>query len=196
MASRDFGSDYEAVFMPYYGDDEGVWTLGFDALGKYYDPIPADAVLVQGENIVENETSFSVDYFGTTINVVDGVVQGDVTFAQIPAPSPIPVEGDVQVFLDPECTQYATGEVEKVYVRINTPWSGVESGWDVTNQTGSVIFSALSPTTEYPSDPYGFNLWVDFSAEKAEPYNAGEVVEVGLGSTFDVTGFTTVFSKP
>lgn len=86
MASRDIGDDYEAIFTPYYDDEEGAWTLGFDALGKYYDPEPEDAVLVTGENIVEDKTSFSVDYFGTTINVVDGVVQGDVTFVQIQTP--------------------------------------------------------------------------------------------------------------
>lgn len=100
MASRDIGSDYEAVFMPYYDDEEGVWTLRFDHLGKYYSPKPEDAVLVTGENIVEEETSFSIDYFGATITVSEGVVQGDVTFVQIPAPSPIPVEGSLFGFED------------------------------------------------------------------------------------------------
>lgn len=112
-------------------------------------------------------------------------------------PSPPPVEGDVQVFLDPECTQYATGLVDTVYVRINVPWSGIDSGWSNGNYSDPTkLFVAYSPTLENPSDPYDFSLWVDFFATVQGPYYAGQVVEATTSGAFDVTGYTTVFSKP
>ena len=67
-----------------------------------------------------------------------------------PSPTPvIPVEGDIQVFANPECTEYATGNVNTVYVRINTPWSGINSGWVVgTGDDEGSTFSAFSPSSE------------------------------------------------
>lgn len=104
----------------------------------------------------------------------------------------------MQVFANPECTQYATGEVDTVYVRINTPWSGADSGWTVGSpgDDGSV-FVAYAPTTEDPDVDYDFMLWVDFIAQADGPYTAGQVVEAKFGDgPLDITDYTKVFSKP
>lgn len=112
-------------------------------------------------------------------------------------PSPIPVVGDVQVFLDSECTQYATGTVDTVYVRINVPWGGLNSGWSVGSPTSaSSFFDAIAPSSDYPDDDIYFNVWVDFIATLFGPYSAGQVVPATFPDPFDVTGYTTVFSRP
>lgn len=112
-------------------------------------------------------------------------------------PGPPPVVGDVQVFLDPECTQYATGTVSTVYVRINVPWSGIDSGWIVGDYNDPPsCFAAYSPSTEAPGDPYDMSLWVDFFPSVVGPYTAGQVVALTTSGSDDVTGYTTVFSKP
>lgn len=112
-------------------------------------------------------------------------------------PSPLPVEGDVQVFLDPECTQYATGIVSTVYVRINVPWIGSGSGW--TSGSSLVgVFMAFSPDDEYGSDSYSFSVYTDIVSTVNGPYSVGQVVpgSVGVGDPIDISGYTTVFSKP
>lgn len=103
----------------------------------------------------------------------------------------------MQIFQNPECTQYATGEVEDVYVRINTPWSGVDSGWDSIGASDGDSFEALAPSSENPDQQYQVYAWVDFiSASQSEPYSAGQVVKATLEGGADVTSYTKVFSKP
>lgn len=113
-------------------------------------------------------------------------------------PTPLPVESEVQVFANPECTEYATGEVDTVYVRINTPWSGLDSGWAVgqPGDDGS-CFVAYSPVTGSPEEAYSFGLWIDFIASTDGPYTAGQVVEaVNESGVVDVTDYTKIFFKP
>lgn len=112
-------------------------------------------------------------------------------------PVPIPVEGDVQVFLDPECTQYATGTVDTVYVRINVPWNGLDEGWSIRGGQGfGGYFSAYGPSTESPDDPIEYDLWVDFRPSEYGPYTEGQVIATVFSDPVDITGFSTIFSKP
>lgn len=102
----------------------------------------------------------------------------------------------MQVFANPECTEYATGEVNTVYVRINVPWTDVDSGWDVSGEGLGTHFEAYAPTSEDPDVAYEFVLWANFGSQTDGPYTAGQVVSaVGPGVT-DVTDFTMVFTKP
>ena len=114
-----------------------------------------------------------------------------------PGPTPIPVEGDVQVFADPECTRYPSGVVETVYVRINVPWVGLNSGWVVGNSEDN-FFQAFSPDDDVPDDPYQFSVYIDYNSAEDGPYTAGQVVEaiyINPGG-LDVTDFQKVFTRP
>lgn len=106
-------------------------------------------------------------------------------------PQPIPVEGDVQIFKDAACTEYATGVVNKVYARVNEPW-GENEEWSVSNN-----FLAAAPSTEYPDDPYRMVYYSDFmSGDFDVPYETGQVIELACEGSIDVTNFNKVFSKP
>lgn len=120
-----------------------------------------------------------------------------------PSPETIPVEGDVQIFADPDCTQYATGIVSTVYARVNVPWVGVNSGWGIEGTAPRVqddSFLAQAPESEEEIlDGYAMIAWIDyFSDSQNNPFEAGQVVELNAGSEFvtDVTNFTKVFSRP
>ena len=127
-------------------------------------------------------------------NVIDG--RGPIT--EIELRQPIAPQGDVQVFKDPFGYEYATGSLSKVYVRINTPWVGDDSGWVIgTPNMKNAAFSAISPTGG--SGTYNFSLWVDWTSEERNtPYEAGQMVEVsyGAGDSLDITQYETDFEKP
>lgn len=116
--------------------------------------------------------------------------------APAPGPTPIPVEGDIQIFANPECTEYATGVVSKVYARINVPWSGLNSGWRVNGETSGNRINAWGPDGE--DNWYSIIAWEDFfSSNVQNPYTEGEIVELSFEPhTQDVTNYTKVFSKP
>lgn len=113
-------------------------------------------------------------------------------------PAVIAPQGDVQVFKDRFGYELATGTLSKVYVRINKPWVGDDSGWGIGNpDIENAAFTALSPTNG--SGAYNFYLWVDWvSAERNTPYEAGQMVEVtyGAGDALLVTNYETDFEKP
>lgn len=114
-----------------------------------------------------------------------------------PGPTPIPVEGDVQVFADPECTRYPSGEVNTVYVRINVPWVGMNSGWVVGDFTDAgSCFVAISPNDENPDDPYVTLVYNDYFSAVEGPYTAGQVVEAYSPVSNDVTNYQKVFTRP
>ncbi len=106
---------------------------------------------------------------------------------------PIPVEGDVQIFADAECTQYATGTVDRVYVRVNVPW-GFGEGW-----TDGEL-EARAPDSEFPDDPYWILYDMDIVSNNShnEPFTAGQVVELNYDAPdpIDITDFQKVFSRP
>ena len=115
-----------------------------------------------------------------------------------PSPTPIPVSGDVQVFANAECSEYADGTQSKVYVRINTPWE-IGGGWYVGDPSDpGTSFSA--DVDEYPDvDPdYYFTLWVDFQSElRSTPFQAGQIVEMNLpAQLLPVANPTVIFTKP
>lgn len=111
-----------------------------------------------------------------------------------PGPTPIPVEGDVQIFADPECTRYADGTQLTVYVRINVPW-GYDEAWNV--EEGRWFFMAFTPYEEQ----FFSIFWTDWgSQDYAEPFTAGQIVqcETSPGYIFDEPqpDIVTVFTRP
>lgn len=110
---------------------------------------------------------------------------------------PIPVMGDVQVFKDPNCYDLATGSLSKVYVRINKPWVGNNSGWVIgSDEINNAYFRAISPVNGEGS--YSFELWGAWSpTEQNIPYEAGQIVEANrVAGALNVTTFETDFEKP
>lgn len=113
-------------------------------------------------------------------------------------PAVIAPQGDVQVFKDRFGYELATGTLSKVYVRINKPWVGDDSGWVIGNPNmENAAFSAISPTGG--SGTYNFYLWVDWTSENRNtPYEVGQMVEVtyDAGDPLDITNYETDFEKP
>ena len=114
-----------------------------------------------------------------------------------PGPTPIPVEGDVQVFADPECTRYPSGEVDMVYVRINVPW-GYNDSWYVSDDDEVILFSAGAPGPSLPDELYTIWVWEQFLADSSVAYTAGQIVPVPsqTGSSVDVSTYQFVFTRP
>ena len=103
----------------------------------------------------------------------------------------------MQIFANPECTEYADGSTMPVYARVNVPW-GVDGGWQIFSPDvpGSCI-ACISPF-DVPGDPYLINLWIDFQSDDySGPFTAGQVVEInGDESMLPVSNPTVVFTKP
>lgn len=112
-----------------------------------------------------------------------------------PCPTPIPVEGDVQIFADPECTQYATGAaVETVYARINEPW-GFNEEWGVGGPSGPEL-NCVGPTEELPDDAYYVQWFIDWQSDPySDPFTPGQVVELHNPYPYEMDNPTTVFTK-
>jgi len=104
----------------------------------------------------------------------------------------------VQIFANPECTEYADGSVATVYARINVPW-GFNEAWTVGDlDQAASYFSAGGPSSGYQTDPYAITLWENWHSEdSAQPYQVGEVVELTpAGSIVPIDNPTVIFTKP
>lgn len=114
-----------------------------------------------------------------------------------PSPTPIPVEGDVQIFANQECTQYATGNEETVYARINVPW-GYNGGWEIQYTGDENSIYCIAPSNDVPNDPYKIGVWVDWESRNFDrPFNPGEVVAVTVrDAVITVQNPTVIFTKP
>lgn len=108
-------------------------------------------------------------------------------------------EGDVQVFKDQQCTEYATGAEQTVYVRLNT---AVGFGEGFTVGGGSVQgdhFSVTAPSEGHDDDPYYVQVWDMWGSDDfAEAFTEGQVIEcTNTDPDFEpVENPTTIFSKP
>lgn len=106
------------------------------------------------------------------------------------APIPIAVDGEVQVFNDPLCTEYFSGgDRTECYVRANVGF-GLNEGkeWNEGSYTNSL--EIITPTTEFPDDEYGVKAYADFLSDKAgaiigpiEPGNIIKCVRIPGGPT-------------
>lgn len=110
---------------------------------------------------------------------------------------PIPVEGDVQIFANPECTEYADGTKMPVYARVNNPWAFNET-WAINDNRQGNCIACRAPEDEYPDDPFCILLWMDFTSSNFEKeFTAGQVVEINVNEgVLPVTNPTVIFTKP
>lgn len=156
------------------------------------DPISNDLDIEEYLSLLKNYSSIEYYYPIETLSLVGQEVHTQA----------ITIEGDVQVFKDQQCTEYATGAEQTVYVRFNTP---VGFGEGFTVGDGSVqgdYFSITTPYEGHEDDPYCILLWVlGFSSwgsdDFAEAFTEGQIVKCVNEHDFDpVENPTTVFSKP
>lgn len=111
-----------------------------------------------------------------------------------PTPTPLPVDGDIQIFADPDCLNYPTkGEAyTQLWARINVPWS-FNDGWGYPEE-----INCTGPSIEDPDDPY-YVLYIDgfISDEFQEPFTAGDVIALDAGEAVEIPGDAQfIFSKP
>lgn len=112
------------------------------------------------------------------------------------ATSDIPVQGDVQIFANQECTELPGENASEVYIRFNNDF-GVNDGFLVgTTQQSATYFKLQTPTSEAPNDPYKAIVWVDFETDNISgPITGGTVVRASAGSSQYIGGSQVVFSK-
>jgi hypothetical protein len=114
-----------------------------------------------------------------------------------PTPQPIPAEGDVQIFADPECTSYATGSETTVYARINEPW-GYGEGWSVSDGESENRILCVGPDEEDPDIGYFMQVWVDWQTqeESSTPFRPDDVIALINSGGTTVSNPTVIFSRP
>lgn len=98
----------------------------------------------------------------------------EVHYNPIVPPQPIAPVGKVQVFANPQCTEYADGQSNEVWVRLNQDF-----GYDDATFWGNgLLLSVYTPSTENPTDPYAIQLWEDWVSEDfSEPFTSGQVIK-------------------
>lgn len=91
--------------------------------------------------------------------------------------SVIPPSGKVQVFANPQCTEYATGYCQDVWVRLNQDFGYNDAiDWRGDNDGSRLLVG--TPTNEVPSDPYSISVWIDWTSEEFnEPFTAGQIIK-------------------
>lgn len=166
--------------------------------------LPGTIARTSGNKLVLQDANGQLMYeiadFSQSTNVLELTrVQGSSeSLVSVEFPAVIAPQGDVQVFKDRFGYELATGTLSKVYVRINKPWIGDDSGWNLgTPDMENAAFLANSPTGG--SGTYNFSLWVDWTSEdRSTPYEVGQMVEVtyGAGDSLDITSYETDFEKP
>lgn len=104
----------------------------------------------------------------------------EVHYNPIVPPQPIAPVGKVQVFANPQCTEYADGQSNEVWVRLNQDFGfgeGMEWGNFSHTETSCVI---LTPDIEDPQNPYEITLWVDYGSTDRDdtiPFVNGEIIK-------------------
>lgn len=122
-------------------------------------------------------------------NVSICIQEKHVHYNPIVPPQPIAPVGKVQVFANPECTAYADGQSDTVYVRLNQAFGFNESETWGNGSSPETFLGIYTPITELPTDPYAISLWVDFvevNRDGSQPFEEGEVVECSMLSQYFV----------
>lgn len=107
------------------------------------------------------------------------------------------MQGNIQIFKDAECTEYADGTQLPVYARINNPW-GFNEGWGIEDGPAGVQITCGGPSSDNPNNTYYISLWIEFSSEEFnEPFTQGQVLEIdGDTSMLPIANAQVIFSKP
>ena len=120
--------------------------------------------------------------------------ENEVHYNPIVPPQPIAPVGKVQIFANPQCTEYADGQSDTIYVRLNQDFGfGDDSHWGNVAQPRTNL-DVYTPTTENPQDNYSIRCWLDWiSSETDEPFVSGQVVEINNTNFMAVNNPTVIF---
>lgn len=104
---------------------------------------------------------------------------GGVRYNPLVPPQPIAPVGKVQVFANPQCTEYADGQSDTVWVRLNQDFGfGEETTWTGNSNQQLDIYT---PTNQYPDDYYTVSkLWGQLGGSDQDvPFVSGQIIEMG-----------------
>lgn len=188
----------------FYHSSNGLnWIEGQNSNGQTKAIVLANNDYLFQMNIINNVYSSSTDSISNNLNIEEylGLLKqyssieyyypsetlslvGQEVYTQAIAP-----QGNVQIFKDAACTEYATGVVDTVYVRVNKPW---DESW----QMGTVDNSFQTYVPEQPGGTYDMRAYVDFYGYQEIPFETGQIVELSSGGiAVNVTNYDKVFSQ-
>lgn len=140
------------------------------------------------------ESQYSYSFYQTNqYTIIAGSDEEDIEFNDAtgewsPALTlfePIEPLGKLQVFKDQNCTEYADGTENAVYVRVNQNFGfGDNEVWALGGEQGKSAVVA-TPTDENPSDGYSIGIWWDWNSDgEYNGFTAGDIIRCpGTGST-------------
>ena len=134
---------------------------------------------------------YTNDDYSVTINPDGEVKSGAIN--QWTSPTPIAVEGAIQVFADENCTRYAEEGNDTVYVRLNRSFGfgqGKQWGSQADEKTSLVV---VTPSTEDPQNKYQITIYVDYASPEYDSFDQGQVIAI-TNSTYPIeAGFQVIF---
>ncbi len=151
----------------------------------YESPVP-DHI---GVNTIIDETDENI----FVINISDdgAYTESSSRLPSVPEPIPIAVDGAVQVFNDPFCTEYFDGVARTCYVRLNRAFN-VEKEW---REGAKQLLSIATPIEEDPDIPYlvlYYNpIWR--SAGYSQAFKAGQVIKCESNNSDTISNPVTIF---
>lgn len=133
----------------------------------------------------ENHSAYQAAESGLILpNVSLCVQENEVHYKPIVPPEPIAPVGKVQVFANPECTAYADGQSNEVWVRLNQDFGFGDSMVWGNMANPKTFLGVYTPFSDLPTDPYAINLWVDFTEginrDGSQPFSRGEIVHCSM----------------
>ena len=121
---------------------------------------------ISGDDVLKPNVSYCED-------------NNQVHYNPLVPPQPIAPIGKVQVFANPQCTEYADGYCKDVWVRFNQDFGYNDShSWGNPQQHGTYLV-IYTPTDEYPQDVYGIGLWNEWGDDGSltGPFVSGQIVK-------------------
>lgn len=188
----------------YVNHDGDISVLKYNVATGVITEDATDAVMTACESFTGGsfELELSTDASGYTvytngdyhiaIDQSGNIVEGEVTLFN--SVGTIGIEGVIQVFADKDCSRYAEGNEERVYIRVNRAFGiNDQMEWG-QNLEAAKRAHVYTPSTQYPDDPYEVQVWVDWNAGSAGPIASGTVFNAGNSSETTVASPQVIFS--
>lgn len=195
------GGTQRCLVVNYPGDEEQYF--GLDLASEHpeltsWHSVDCYESTAPGEGMATlNIVNFGPDdnIFVITINEDGAYREGSAQVPIVPAPTPIAVEGDVQIFNDPLCTEYFNGQSNICYARLNNGlvFDGARRWGEESQPATSLQLSA--PSEEFPTDGYAITAYGYYRKNPyaAGPYAAGSVHKLLAAEGWPVANPVTIF---
>lgn len=110
------------------------------------------------------------------------ILEGGVSSQPRPTGKPIAASGDVQVFADSRCTQYATGSEETIYVRFNSNLNLLPTQKGVSEIFAPADSGTLTGDAKANGRSIVVTMWVGWSSPGVGAIKAGSVIPCSNGA--------------